>query len=420
MELPLILSLTLFLLLLYASAYISSAETALFSLSSHTVKSFESSTDSKKNLVAKLLSHPRDLLVTVFMVNTFINIVLQNIASDMFGKEASWILKVFIPLILTLILGEIIPKYIGLQNNLKLSFYVAPTIEKLQYHLRWIQKGIIAITAPISRIMFFFLKKEHPVSDKEMEHVLETSKKHGVIQKEEAELLEGLLDLQSSEVKEIMWPKEDIFLFRKEEPISKLIHLFCEEGKTRIPVTEGSQDTIRGIITATKFFKYQKKIKVGEDLIPFLERPFFTPENTKARTLLRTMDEQQKVLALVVDEYGSLVGLLSREDLIEVVVGKIENTPGFKPLFTPAGKNEVICSGKWELTEFNEYFDVDIESKNHLVTMGGYLTELMGEIPKPGTSFSTDEFLFKILAATETRISRVFIKKLTNNSTGLK
>ena len=111
-------------LLTFASGYFSASETALFSLSSAKIKAFRAEEDPRKRLIASLLQHPRDLLVTVFMVNTLVNILLQNVASHMFGTYASWLLKVGFPLILTLVFGEIIPKYLGMQNNISIYIYI--------------------------------------------------------------------------------------------------------------------------------------------------------------------------------------------------------------------------------------------------------------------------------------------------------
>lgn len=406
-----LISLLLILLLLLASAWISSAETALFSLSSHKIKAYKTDQDQRKQLIAKLLSHPRDLLVTVFMINTCVNIFLQNIASDMFGMDAGWGLKVGAPLILTLIFGEIIPKYAGLQNNLSISYRVAPLISKLQDLLKDIRKIVIAITSPISKIMFFFLKKEEPISKEELEHVIKTSEFHGVLKSDEAELLEGFLNLQDIQAKEIMWPKEDILFYDLDLPISKLMYLFTEQDLTRLPVCRGSFEDFKGIITVMDFFKNQEKIKTQEDLLPYLSKPFFVPETTTAKLLLKQMDVKGEILALIVDEYGSINGLISREDLIEVVVGYIEEEKTVDPLFIPAGKNEVIASGKWELSEFNDHFKTELESKNHLVSIGGWLTEQAGDIPKSGSTFDLFGFHFQVLAASPTRITRLFIRK---------
>lgn len=398
------------LLLLYASAWIAASETALFSLSSHKIKSYQSAKDARKQLIAKLLARPQDLLVTVFMVNTSVNILLQNVISDMFGAHAAFALKVGVPLILTLILGEIIPKYIGLQNNQTISYNVAPSINKLQDLMIHLRKVVIAITSPISKVMFFFLKKEGPISKEELKHVIATSELHGVLEPEKAELLQGFLDLQEIPANQIMWPKEDILFFDLEQPLTKLIYLFTEKDCTRIPVCEGSLENLKGVITVMQFFKNQERISKTEDLIPLLSKPLFVPETLGAGKVLQQLDEADEILAFIVDEYGSITGMLSREDLIEVVVGGIEEEIQ-EPLFFPAGKSEVIASGKWDLSDLNDYFESNLESETHAVTIGGWLTEQVGDIPQSGTTYDLEGFHFKVLAANPKRILRLFIRK---------
>lgn len=417
MSFPLVTSLLTLLVLLFCSAWISSAETALFSLSSHKLKSYRHDRDPTRRLIAQLLSHPRDLLVTVFMINTFVNIILQNVASDMFGLESGWGLKVGIPLLLTLVFGEIIPKYIGLQNNVSIAHRAAPAVEKLQDYLSWIRKMFIAITTPISRIMFFFLRKEKGISKEEIEHVLETSLQHGVLSREESDLLSGYLRFQDSFVKELMRPKEEILFYDIAQPLSKLIYLFIEEGYTRVPVCQKSLDVVLGIISLPEFYTIQNALFSPSDLIPHLTKPFYVPETTPAKVVLKRLDEHGDVLALVVDEYGTITGLISREDLIEKVIGQIEDAKDQVPLFIKAGKNEVIASGKWELSEFNEYFHSTLESVGSMVTIGGWLTEQVGEIPKSGSKYDLQGFHFKILASNPKRITRIFIRKQTSKPT---
>lgn len=414
MEIYTLISLLLILFLLYSGAWISSAETALFSLSSHKIKTYENDPDPVKQLISRLLSHPRDLLVTVFMINTCVNILFQNVFSNMFGADAGFALKVGVPLVLTLILGEIIPKYIGLQNNIAIAYKVSPTLDTLNTALKWVRKIIIAITTPISRIMFFFLRPEEKISKEELEHVIQTSTEQGVLDHGEAELLEGFLNLLNRPMKELMWPKEDIVFYDIADPLTKLIHLFKEEEYTRIPICKGSLEHVLGIMTSMDYFQHQDGITEPKDLLKYVQKPFYVPVTTSARSLLKRMDEASHILALIVDEYGSIMGLISREDLIEVVVGHIEDDKN-QSLYMAAEKNEVIASGKWEISEFDDYFQANLKSQNH-VTIGGWLTEKLGDIPKTGAKHEIEGFYFHVLAASPTRITRLFIRKLTKGN----
>jgi CBS domain containing-hemolysin-like protein len=330
----------------------------------------------------------------------------------MFGEKAGWDLKVGVPLVLTLVLGEVVPKYIGLQNNLALSHWFAPSLNFFQNIMAPLRKWVVAVTTPISRVMFFFLRSEKEMTRDEIEHLIEHSEEQGLLNEEEKILIQGYLNFQDVQVKEIMWPREDILSYDLSEPLTKLIYLFVDQECTRVPLCDGSIDQVLGIINGNQFFLHQPSINSPLDLLPLLVKPFYIPETTPAKTLLRRLEETGEEMALVVDEYGTITGLLTKEDLIEVVVGEIKDLRDQPELLTIAGPGEVIASGKWELSEFNEYFDVELESPNNMVTLGGWLIEQMGEIPKSGAKYTSHGFLFQILNADPNRIRRIYVRKL--------
>ncbi len=407
---------TIILIFTYFSAYFSAAEIALFSLPSMKIKSYQVDADKRKQLIAKLVLHPRDLLVTVFMLNTLVNILIQNMTSHLFGSLSGWGLRVGVPLVLTLVLGEILPKNIALQNNLLIAYKVAPSINFLQNLLAPLRKWIVAVTDPISRVLFFFLKKEEPITREELEHMLEDSQKNGILQPDEAELVQGYLDLQEAQVNELMCPRAEMIFFDIEEPLSKLIYLIVDQKCSRVPVCSGSMENVLGIITAYQFFLHSPTLVSSSDLIPLLTKPFFVPETTPARLLLRRFDQKNEVMAIVVDEYGSVSGLITHEDLIEVVVGQIIDKRDQHALYTKAGTHVIIASGKLELSDFAEIFQVDeLPNPGNKMTVGGWLIDQLGDIPKSGAKYESQGFLFHVLSADPNRVRRLYIRKLTPN-----
>lgn len=406
------LSILLVLFLIFCSGFFSASEAALFSLPSTKIKSYQFNSDQRKKMIASMVLKPRDLLVTVFMLNTLVNILLQNTISHTFGEAANWLFKVGVPFVLMLVFGEIIPKYIGLKNNVDLSLAVAPSINFFQNILGPIRKIILYITVPISHALFFFLRKEKDISKEELKHVLKTSQEHGVLHPEEAELVWGYLNLQEATVKELMRPRDDIIFYDINEPITKLIHLFIDQECSKLPVCNHSIDNVLGIITAREFFLNRQKISEGKDLEGIWTKPLYIPETTPAQILLRRFDEQNQLLALVVDEYGSITGLITREDLVEVVIGEISDLRDSKDLYTKTGSNEIITSGRLELNELNELLGIDLSSENNMITIGGWLTEQLGDIPKTGTKVELNHLLFHVLAAEPNKIRRLYIRKL--------
>lgn len=397
------------------SAFFSATETALFSMSSIRLKSYKQDQHYRKKLVATLLSKPKDLLVTILMMNILANILVQNAASNLFGNFSGWSLKVGIPLLLTLLFGEIIPKSLALQNNEWLSYRVSPMIAFIQRLLGPSRTFVTIITTYLYRTLFFFLKKEQSISKEELHHILRTSEKNGLLHTDEARLVNGYLNLQDASVKELMRPREDVILYETKKPLEHLIHLFKDQECSRIPVSKDGLDRVQGIITAQHYFRHREKIKTPDDLLNFLLKPFFIPETMLARTLLRELREKNEKAALVVDEYGCIIGLITNEDLVELVVGPITDRRDEKKHYTRAGHDIIIASGKFELAEFNDFFDIELPSKNNMVTIGGWLTEQLGDIPKSGTKHIYNGFLFHVLATDPNRVRRVYIRKLSSS-----
>jgi len=317
-----------------------------------------------------------------------------------------------VPLALTLILGEVIPKSLGLVNNDRISYRMAPMIQLLQTILMPIRRLLVGMTNHISRVLFFFLQKEEEISIDELQHALRTSRKFGVLNEDEAELVQGYLVLQESSVKERMRPREEVLFFDLDEPLTKLMHLFVDQECSRIPVCDKGLDQIVGVVTSRLFFLHREEIRTIEDLKTILERPFFVPETVPAKTLLRQFYDRQDSFAIVVDEYGSVAGIVALEDLVETVIGEITDRRDEPNLYTQSGEDVIIASGKMELADLEKIFDVSFSSENNMVTIGGYLTEKVGDIPKSGSKYLSDDFLFHILAADPTRVRRVYIRRL--------
>jgi len=405
---------------LLSLALFSGAETALFSLSSMQIKAFKKSEDPKKRQIAFLLSNPRELLVTLIILIIVMSLAIQNVTSQLFHEKESWFLNIGVPLAINLVLGEMIPKSLALPNNVKISYRCAPLLFWMQKILFPIRKMLSMITGFVTPILFFFMRKEQEISIDELQHALKTSKEKGILQPEEAELIRGYLHLQESMVKELMRPREEVILFDLSEPLTRIVHLFVDQECTRIPLCDGGLDKMIGIISSRLFFLHKNSIHETKDLAAVVKKPYFVPETMKADVLLRQCYEKNETLAVVVDEYGSISGIISIEDLVEKVIGDIIDRRDQKASYTRSEDGVIITSGKFELAEFEEVFDVSLESENNMVTIGGWLTERLGDIPKPGTKYQAHGFFFHVLAADHTRVRRVYIRQMAPSFSKLK
>ena len=400
-----------------ASGYFSSSETALFSLSSSKIRTYQSHPNPSKKLVAKLVLRPRDLLVTIMMMNVFVNILAQNVASTLFDSWNSLALKIGVPLFLTLVFGEIIPKSLAIQNNDYISNKVAPVIDRLQKWTGPIRTRITKVTATVSRLMFFFLKKEDDISIEELKHIVQNSTNDGILQQNEMQLLLGYLDMQKATAKELMRPRQEIIYYDLEDPLEDLIEKVTVKQVTRLPVCRGDLQNVMGIITARMVFLHLHEIQEDHNLVPFLRRPFYIPETTLAPNLFQQMVEKETQMALIVDEYGSVTGLITLEDLAEEVVGPIKDERDQAKCYTFAGENVLIASGKLEIDELNYLLKTDLSSTANMVTIGGWLTENLGHLPRTGDNVRTKDLLFHVLASDPNRVRRVYIRRLQPSST---
>ncbi|MBI5346594.1 MAG: CBS domain-containing protein [Chlamydiae bacterium] len=245
----------------------------------------------------------------------------------------------------------------------------------------------------------------------ELEHIIRTSKKKGILNIEEANLIEGCLKLQSSSSKEHMKTKEEIHFFNINDDINNLIKIFSKEGFSRIPVCDNDIDHLLGIISLKRFFFYQEHIKSIEDLKKYLKKPFFVPENISSWSLLSELRAKNEDMALVVDEYGSILGIITQEDLVEGVIGEISDKKELKPKYSLTD-DVLIASGQMPIDDLEEIFDLSLPRLGRSVTIGGWLTDQMGDIPQPGTKFSTKELFFYVIEADVKKVKKVYVRLL--------
>ncbi len=408
----LVLSIAFLICLLMVSALLSGSETALFSLSSLKVRLLKRDPLWRRRLVAELLAKPKELLVTILMVNIAMNILIQNVISNIFAAHLSWFLSVGLPLLLVLFFGEAIPKSIAISRNLKVSVFAAPILYVIRVLISPVRKLLTKIAARLSKIFFFFLRPAPEISYGELKQALITSQERGVISRDEAKLIHGALKIDETLVKGIMSARPEILMYNIKDPIEKLLYIFVDEECSQVPVVQGTIDQVMGIITSANFFLHRNSIKIGEDLKQFLKQPLFVPETISARKLLSNLHAAVDTIALAVDEYGQISGLVTKEDVVELVIGQIEDKRDEEVLYTKQGEDVIICSGKLEIATMEEIFDTSLLQGQNTVTIGGWLTEREGDIPKSGAKIITPNFLFHVLSSSKSRVDRIYIRRL--------
>jgi putative hemolysin len=398
------------ILLTLASAFCSSSEIAFFSLPSSRIKSYRVSLDTRKRKVAKILQQSKSLLVMIFLLNTIVNVLLQNVFSDAFFS-GSWLEKVLLPLAIILLFGELIPKYISLLYNEWFATTYATAISWLLILTAPFRIAITVISDVISRVLFFFLKAQQPLSKEELQHILQGSEGKGLLHRDEAELLLGVLTLDEKQCKEVMTPRSSMPFYSTQEPISKLIYLFSAHRLPQIFVFAMPEDNILGYISVGDFFVNRATIESQNSVASFLKRPFYIPETTGAKVALEQLREQDIPYALVVDEYGRVSGMLSQNDLVSQIVQTNTLAKQHPQGFTKVAKDTIIAEGTLPLDVLEELFTTSLETEYHVVTLGGWITEQLGSLPKSGTILQYKDLSFRVISADPTKVRKVHVQK---------
>lgn len=389
-------------------AFASLVESSYFSLSSLELQRFQSSSRQRERLVGQLMKSPRDLLIIMLMINVVMNILIQNLFSSTFEQDNTLFFSVVVPLCVTLLLGEVIPKSVGLAYNKVLAQITAKFVFYLRVCFFPFRKLLLDITTRVSRVCFFFLRQEKKISERALEDALHTSDFRGILTASELRLLQGYFQLRNTTVREWMQPREEVQFFDVQDSLECLWNLVAEEKEKYVLVCEGTLDKVLGKVSFVQMFMHSPK-DLG--FVKSLVTPvLFFPEGLLARVALERMYMQNTSIAMVLDEYGSCSGLITLEALVRVVFGELLDRREQKK-YVFAGANAIIASGKLELLELEDIFQVTLKSPANMVTIGGWLTEQIGHIPQVGTYFKSGSLFFHVLSATERFVERVYIRK---------
>jgi CBS domain containing-hemolysin-like protein len=248
------------------------------------------------------------------------------------------------------------------------------------------------------------------LSQEDIESIIDVGEEEGVINQEEHEMIHGIFELKQGVVREVMVPRMDIKCVSREAKISEVITLIISEGHSRIPVFDGNVDNIVGIVYAKDLLAFWGKDDKETSLEKVMRQPYFIPETKRLEELLREFRVKRVHMAIVVDEYGGLLGLVTIEDLIEEVFGEIEDEydQRVEGRIVRLEDGSVSVDAKLEIEELERYLDVEIHKEN-FETVGGFIFHLLGRVPEPGERVDFDGLSMIIESADGMRIERVRI-----------
>jgi CBS domain containing-hemolysin-like protein len=257
-----------------------------------------------------------------------------------------------------------------------------------------------------------FRDRKPSLSEEDIQSIIDVGEEEGVIDQEEHEMIHGIFDLKQAVVREVMVPRPDIKCVSSKAKIKDVIDLIISKGHSRIPIFEGKIDNVVGGVYAKDLLKFWGKDK-DEEAIPLekvMRQPYFIPETKRLEELLKEFKRKRVHMAIVVDEYGGLSGLVTIEDLIEEVFGEIEDEydQRVEGRIIRLGDGSISVDAKLEIEELESYLDVQIEKEN-FETVGGFIFHLLGRVPKAGERVDYGDLKITIESTDGRRIERVKI-----------
>lgn len=406
-----------FFLLIFLSFFCSGSETALFSLSSVTVEDLKRKYPKRGGIVALILDNPQQLLITILIVNIFANICLVIIAKKLlkfyFNTDNVFLnIAVMTPIIL--IFGEVTPKTLAIGFSTTISLFVAPVFYFLSiilYPFIIVLKRTVAFLVNINSFLFYHNSKEvDSYNPDEMIYIINSGLESGILDTTEADILKNVISFSSVDIYKLIRPRTEIFSLSIDEAMSDVIDKIRDRKFSRIPVWEKTEDNIIGILYVRELIKINTLEGTLRDFKYRLKKPLFIPDSMKAEKLLKIFQTTSNHLALVIDEFGGLYGLITFEDVLEAIVGDVADKDDIVPLYHFYNNYMIEIEARMEIDEFNRVFSVDLGSCD-AATVGGYILEKIGRIPKNGELFKIAGLQFKISGAKSNKIQTMMVTK---------
>jgi putative hemolysin len=397
------------LLLLILSGFFSGSETALLSLDKLRVLFLQQRQYPNADKLAKLLDNPDRLLSGILVGNNLVNIAASVIATGLFvsyfGEQGEW-LTVLILTPLLLIFSEVCPKTYAAQYPEKMSFLVLNPIR----FVVWILAPVIFVVSSISRVMTSLIRKtdveSFSVSEDEIRAMIEVGEESGSVAAEQRKMLHGIFDLSETRVRDIMIPRTEVTGVDLSADFHEILTVARGTRHSRFPVFSENLDTIVGVIHSKDILGYVGQIEQFS-LNELCRKPYFVPESKRIGVLLQSFRRRREHMAIVVDEYGGVEGIVTLEDVVEEIVGDIHDEYDAEELdFRKLGQNHYLIDAVMPLREVNRRFDLSLPEE-HVTTLAGHLLQIMGKIPVEGDTCEEGNLLFRVRRMEERRIEEI-------------
>ena len=411
----------IFATLLLLSAFFSACETSFFSISSAELERMKNHSDYASKQIVQLLSHPKKLLITVVVGNTIVNIGTASLAAVLtldiclmmgIDPRIGVMIDIIVVTFVILVAAEIIPKVAAVKNAKRFAKSFAFPLTLVYYLFSPIVSVFFAITHWLTSI-FHVNKEKELLSEHELRSIVDMGEEEGTLQQDEKEMIHSIFEFGETTVREIMIPRIDMICVPVEAKIDNVLDLITKHLHSRIPLFREKVDNIIGIIYAKDLITFTERKANGSTSLESLARPaYFVPEQKKIDELLREFQRARIHMAIVVDEYGGTSGLVTLEDIIEEIVGEIQDEHDYEqPMYQKVNENEYLVDGSMDLDEINDELRLNVPTEDGVETIAGFLLGLFGSVPQEKQSTNFGKYTFVIEKVIRRRIKKVRITK---------
>lgn len=423
-----ILQLILIVVLTMLNAFFASAEMALVSLNKNRVKNQAETGDKKAVMLAKLVDDPSKFLATIQVGITLAGFFSSASAAtsiatrfesvfggSSFAKELSIIVVTIVLSYITLVFGELYPKRLALQKSEKIARVSVRPIMAVGVVLRPFVKFLSFSTDILVKLTRMEKNTDNEkMTREEMQLLIETGRRDGIIEVEELQMLRGVFEMDNKYAREVMVPRTDAFMIDAETESEELCDALLSENFSRVPVYTGDQDSVLGILHMKDFFAEARKSGFENiDVKSLVKNAYFAQETMFIDDLLKNMQRTRNQMAILMDEYGGVAGIVTVEDLLEEIVGEIDDENDvFSDEVKKIDDNTFIVEGRMPLDDFNKMFHVELPARG-VDTVAGFVLTLTGTIPEEDDKVVVeyDTLRFTVEEMNDARLVSVRVEK---------
>lgn len=410
-----VIALAIAVVLLCFSAFASGSEIAFFSLSREEIEEAANDKSLSAQRIITLIKEPERLLATILIVNDFVNVGIVMLLNYFFmsilsfGEGAEWLEFLLLTVILTFLLllfGEVMPKIYSKNNVHRFAYFAANGLYLLYRIVAPFSKLLVRSTAFTERLAS---RKNYSLSVDELEQALELTDKKEI--GEQKNMLEGIIRFGDETVRSIMTSRMDMVMLDIRAPYNEVLACAADNAYSRIPVYAGTQDDIRGVLYIKDLLPYLNK-GAAFRWQSLIRQPYFVPETKKIDDLLCDFQTSRIHMAIVVDEFGGVSGLITLEDIIEEIVGEI-NDEFDEPdsSYERIDENTIVFEGKTMLADFFKIMSLDNEMFDNVAgeadTLAGLLLEVKGEFPRLHEKIVCNGVEFEVMSKDKHRLIKI-------------